>query len=59
MGACFQASHCCTWTMTDENALCSLISFILQHITSTRSYKVMDQHVCNGKNNDMNYYSTN
>ena len=40
MGACFQASHCCTHTMTDGNALCSLISFILQHITSTKSYNV-------------------
>ena len=38
MGACFQAPHCCTWTMTDGNALCPLIKyFILQHIALTRS----------------------
>ena len=49
MGACFQASHCHTQTMTNGNALCSLISFILQHITLTRSYKVMYQHVCDEK----------
>ena len=38
MGACFQAPRCHTPTMTDGNALCSLIkSFILQYITLTRS----------------------
>ena len=33
----------------DGNALCLLISFVFQHIASTRSYKVMYQHVllCN------------
>ena len=37
MGACFQAPHCHTQTMTDGNTLCLLIkSFILQHITLTR-----------------------
>ena len=40
MGACFQASCCHTQTMTNGNALCSLIIFILQHIGSTRSYNV-------------------
>ena len=43
MGACFQAPHGHTWTMTDGNALCSLMSFVFQHITSTSSYKVMYQ----------------
>ena len=43
MGACFQAPHCCTWTMTDGNALCSLISYVFQHIALTRSYKVTYQ----------------
>ena len=28
MGACFQAAHCRTRTVTDGNALCSQISFI-------------------------------
>ena len=41
IGACFQASHCHTWTMTNGNALCSLIGFVYQHVTSTRPYKVM------------------
>ena len=41
MGVCFQAPHCCTQTMTNGNALCSLMSFILQHVTLTRSYKLM------------------
>ena len=49
MGACFQAPHCHTWTMTNGNALCSLISFVFQHIALTRSYKVMYQHVCGRK----------
>ena len=40
MGACFQAPHCHTQTMTDGNAPCSLLSFIFQHVTLTRSYKV-------------------
>ena len=31
MGACFQAPCCRTQTMTDGNALCSLISFVFQH----------------------------
>ena len=43
MGACFQAPHCHPWTMTDGNALCSLMSFIFQHITVTRPYKVTYQ----------------
>ena len=43
MGACFQAPCCHTQTMTDENTLCSLISFVFQHVTSTRSYKVTYQ----------------
>ena len=45
-----QASHCHTQTMTDGNTLHSLISFVLQHIASTRSYKVMYMQ---RKNNDM------
>ena len=40
MGACFQAPCCHTWTMTNGNALCSLMNFVFQHVTSIRSYKV-------------------
>ena len=43
MGACFQAPCYCTQTITGGNALCLLISFVFQHVTSTRSYKVMYQ----------------
>ena len=43
MGACFQAPCCHTWTKTDGNVLCSLMSSVFQHITLTRSYKVMYQ----------------
>ena len=43
MGACFQAPHCHTQTMTDGNALSSLISFVFQLIALTRSYKVTYQ----------------
>ena len=57
-GCMFPGFLCCTHTMTNGNALGSLISFVFQHIALTRSYKVMYQHVCE-KNNDMNYYSTN
>ena len=32
MGACFQAPHCCTWTMTNGNALCSLTSFLFRFL---------------------------
>ena len=41
MGACFQAPNCHTWTMTNGNALCSLMSSVFQLLTSTRPYKVM------------------
>ena len=41
MGACCQAPRCCTWTMTNGNALCSLMNFVFQHVSLTRSYKVM------------------
>ena len=40
MGACFQAPHCHTWTRTNGNALCSLMNFVFQHVTLTRSYNV-------------------
>ena len=40
-GCMFLGSPCCTWAMTNGNALCSLISFIFQHVTLTRPYKVM------------------
>ena len=40
-GCKFPGSPCHTQTMTNGNALCSLMSFIFQHITLTRSYMVM------------------
>ena len=40
MDACFQAPHCCTWTVTGGNALCSVMNFIFQHVTLARPYKV-------------------
>ena len=40
-GCMFPGSPCCTWTETNGNVLCSLMSFIFQHVTSTRPYRVM------------------
>ena len=64
MGACFQAPHCHSWTMTDGNALCSLIkSFIFQHITLTRSlmhginYWLKINKICNDKESVSNQTS--
>ena len=39
-GCMFPGSPCCTWTVTNGNALCSLISLIFQHATLTRSYRL-------------------
>ena len=60
MGACFQASHCHTQTMTNGNALCSLISF---YIVAHHFDKILQGNVSTfmsqKNNNDMNYYSGN
>ena len=39
-GCMFPGSSLLHLEMTNGNALCSLMSFILQHVTLTRSYKV-------------------
>ena len=39
-GCNFPGSLCHTQTMINGNVLCSLISFIFQHVTLTRSYRV-------------------
>ena len=52
MGACFQAPHCHTQTMTDGNALCLLIKsvYIAAHCFDKImcTYRVTYQHLCDG-----------